>query len=364
MNTGKFIQIPNVAFGFGTDYKLNDDELKVYAYLQWMKNVGTMNIRTHVTIIVEDLGWTTTNASRDNTRVANALEKLASKGYINLSFNGEIKKNALAIEINEEMKKVEAESTVDWKQNPFKFSGYTEINRHEYNLAGESDYHLTICAYHNWRTNAKFEYSIADQEWAEVLELGVKRTREIIDDCASFITKISGGYYKDDSGQWKQETNKYVKTVKVKTNVKEIEQTNKNMTILEREWEKVTDEEIKYDSDVFNQIFDKKTPMEFKGYKAWKETSCEHVKSAGQKKYDAVAKSPKEGAKYVIQKWEREYSEYLHHKEQQERMINKHMEDLESQTEPELDYEEKVRKLKFSKRKEKEVKKDISAFLD
>ena len=39
-------------------------------------------------------------------------------------------------------------------------------------------------AYHNWRNNAQFEYAICDKEWCEVLELGMTRTREIINDCA------------------------------------------------------------------------------------------------------------------------------------------------------------------------------------
>ena len=92
MTEDNYIQIPNVAFGFGTECKLNNDELKVFAYLQFMKNVGTMNIRTHVTIIVEDLGWTTSKASRDNAKAGKALEGLRDKGYITLSFNGDVKR--------------------------------------------------------------------------------------------------------------------------------------------------------------------------------------------------------------------------------------------------------------------------------
>lgn len=214
MTEDNYIQIPNVAFGFGTECKLNNDELKVFAYLQFMKNVGTMNIRTHVTIIVEDLGWTTSKASRDNAKAGKALEGLRDKGYITLSFNGDVKKNALAIEINDEMKKVVAESTVDWKTKAFKFSGYTEIKANEYNLAEENDYHLAIMTYHKWRENLEkkygFKYDICDKEWCEVLELGMTRTREIINDC-TFLTKVSGKKYQDENGQWKQETNHYVK---------------------------------------------------------------------------------------------------------------------------------------------------------
>ncbi|ABS21611.1 hypothetical protein SIL80_14425 [Bacillus cereus group sp. BfR-BA-01119] len=340
MTTDNYIQIPNVAFGFGTEYKLNNDELKVFAYLQFMKNVGTMNIRTHVTIIVEDLGWTTSNASRDNVKAGKALEGLRDKGYITLSFNGDVKKNALAIEINDEMKKATAEGKVNWKQNPFKFKGFTPIKSSEYNLAGEDDYHLTVMAYHNWRNNAQFEYAICDKEWCEVLELGMTRTREIINDCI-FLTKVSGKRYQDETGKWKQETNQYVKSMSVKTNLKEIETKNKNLSFLEREREKVTDENVLLNEGIFKQIFDKQTKFYWDGYKAWKETICDHVKQAGQKKIDAMLKSSKEGAKYVVEKLEKEYQERLKSKERAHRMMEIHMNEFEGHEEWTSPYKQK-----------------------
>ncbi|HDX9641221.1 TPA: helix-turn-helix transcriptional regulator [Bacillus mobilis] len=332
-----YIQIPNVAFGFGTEYKLNDDELKVFAYLQFMKNVGTMNIRTHVTIIVEDLGWTTSKASRDNARAGKALEGLRDKGYITLSFNGDVKKNALAIEINDEMKKATAEGKVNWKQNPFKFKGFTPIKSSEYNLTGEDDYHLTVMAYHNWRNNAQFEYPICDKEWCEVLELGMTRTREIINDC-TFLTKVSGKKYQDENGQWKQETNRYVKITSVKTDLKEIEAKKKNLTVLEKEHEKVTDENVLLNEDIFKQIFDKQTFIKFKGYKAWRETTCGHVKKAGQKKFEILEKA---GQSWVREKLETEYQEGLRNKEIIDRMIESQMNDFKGYEEFQTSYKPK-----------------------
>lgn len=337
MTENNYIQIPNVAFGFGTEYKLNNDELKVLAYLQFMKNVGTMNIRTHVTIIVEDLGWTTSKASRDNAKAGKALEGLRDKGYITLSFNGDVKKNALAIEINDEMKKVIAEGKVDWKQNPFNFKGFTPITSSEYNLAGENDYHLTIMAYNNWRSNAQFEYAICDKEWCEVLELGMTRTREIINDC-TFLTKVSGKKYQDENGQWKQETNHYVKSTSVKTDLKEIETADKKSTFLEKERKKVTDENVLVNNAIFEQIFDKKTFIEFKGYKAWKETTCDHVKKAGQKKFEILEKA---GQSWVREKLENEYQENLRSKEIMNRMIETQMNDFQGYEEFETPYKQK-----------------------
>ncbi|WP_283751135.1 hypothetical protein [Bacillus cereus] len=337
MTTDSYIQIPNVAFGFGTEYKLNKDELKVFAYLQFAKQVGTMIVRTTVSIIVEDLDWETKKESRDKTKVANALTTLIDKGYIKCNFKKDIKKDTLTIEINEEMKKVVAEGTVDWKEKPFKFKGYTEITSKEYNLAEKNDYHLTVMAYHNWRNNAQFEYAICDKEWREVLGLGMTRTREIINDC-TFLTKVSGKKYQDENGQWKQETNQYVKSTSVKTDLKEIEATNKNLTVLEKEHEKVTDENVLLNEDIFKQIFDKQTFIKFKGYKAWRETTCDHVKQVGQKKFEILEKA---GQSWVREKLEKEYQEGLRNKEIIDRMIENQMNDFEGYEEFQTPYKPK-----------------------
>ncbi|MCU5704977.1 hypothetical protein ACVAMH_30355 [Bacillus zanthoxyli] len=337
MTTDSYIQIPNVAFGFGTEYKLNKDELKVFAYLQFAKQVGTMIVRTTVSIIVEDLEWETTKESRDKTKVANALTTLIDKGYIKCNFKKDIKKDTLTIEINEEMKKVVAEGTVDWKEKPFNFKGYTEITSKEYNLAEKNDYHLTVMAYHNWRSNAQFEYAICDKEWREVLGLGMTRTREIINDC-TFLTKISGKKYQDENGQWKQETNQYVKRAFVKTDLKEMEATNKNVSFLEREKEKVTDLLVKLNDVVFGQIFDKTKRFEFEGYKAWKETTCDYVKKAGEKKFEILEKA---GQAWIREKLENQYQEHLENQQRTHRMMKIHINDFEGYEEFQPSYKPK-----------------------
>ena len=344
MTTDNYIQIPNVTFGFGTEYKLNSDELKVFAYLQFAKQVGTMVVRTNIEIIIEDLNWETTSASRDKKKVAMALSNLSEKGYITITFKegakNDVKKDNFTVTINDVMKSVEVKSEVDWKQKPFTFKGYTEIKASEYNLAEKNDYHLTVMAYYNWRNNAQFEYAICDKEWCEVLELGMTRTREIINDC-TFLTKVSGKRYQDETGKWKQETNQYVKSMSVKTNLKETETTNKNLSFLEREREKVTDENVLLNEDIFKQIFDKQTKFDWDGYKAWKETICDHVKQAGQKKIDAMLKSSKEGAKYVVEKLEKEYQERLKSKERAHRMMEIHMNEFEGHEEFQPSYKPK-----------------------
>ncbi|MEB9998656.1 hypothetical protein P4L06_04270 [Bacillus cereus] len=341
MTTDNYIQIPNVAFGFGTEYKLNSDELKVLAYLQFAKQVGTMVVRTNIEIIIEDLNWETTKASRDKSKVAMALSNLSEKGYITITFKegakNDVKKDNFTVTINDEMKSVEAKSEVDWKQKPFTFKGYTEIKASEYNLAEKNDYHLTVMAYHNWRNNAQFEYAICDKEWCEVLELGNTRTRKIIDDC-TFLTKVSGKRYQDETGQWKQETNQYVKSTSVKVDLKEKETENKKLSFLEREKEKVTDLLVKYDDVIFGQIFDKTKRFEFEGYKAWKETTCDYVKKAGEKKFEILEKA---GQSWIREKLESQYQEHLENQQRTHRMMEIHMNDFEGYEEFQPSYKPK-----------------------
>ncbi|PFR96962.1 hypothetical protein [Priestia megaterium] len=365
MTSKGFAQIPNVAFGFRTDYKLNKDDLKVFAYLQFAKQVGTMIVRTNVEIIVEDLGWETTKTSRDKTRVANALNNLSEKGYIEIVYKKDIKKDSLTITINEHMKNVEAQSKVEWKQNPFNFKKFTQIGADEYNLAENNDYALLVVAFYKWRNNDKFKYAICDKEWAEVLELSVKRTRAIIDEC-TFLTKISGAKYQDENGQWKQEANQYVmeKDIKVSEKLEKADAETKKMSFLEKQREKVTDLLVKLDNDTFNQIFDKKTPIELDGYRAWKETECKIVREAGQSKIDAILKSPKEGAKYVVKRLEKEYQEYLSHQASQrqlERFADKQLEEMNANPEAYMTEEEweKEQAQKRAKRRAKDKNYDF-----
>ncbi|MFJ8069986.1 hypothetical protein ACIQZD_13680 [Peribacillus sp. NPDC096447] len=342
MTTGKFVQIPNVAFGFGTEYKLNKDDIRVYAYLQWARNVGTMKVRTNVEIIVEDLGWETTKASRDKTRVAVALQNLMDKGYIEMTFKKDIKKDNLTIIINkEEMKKVEAKSTVDWKTNPFTFKGYTDIKVDEYNLADQNDYHLLMVGYYLWRNNAGFEYAICDNEWADVLELGVKHTRTIIDDYTPFLNKISGAKFKDENGQWKQEPNTYImdKHMSIEDKAEKVSIEVKKETYGEKHMSKVLDETVMTNNKIYKQIFDFKVFLEDAGYKVWKETTCEHTKKTGQIKIDKMMKS--EGGRYAVERLETKYQKDIDSAKERERQrevmhkrAEQHMAEMEEEYVP------------------------------
>jgi hypothetical protein len=314
-NIKSYAIFPNVAFGFGTKYHLNKDEFMVFANLQFMKQVGLENTTvTMVDMIVKGLGWETSTKPRDKKRVVDALEGLESKGYISIDINGKMFKDILLITINKDMEKVEAKSSVVWKEKPFLFKGWTRIKWNEYNLAENNGYYLMIITYIIWRTNPelKYEYKICSREWEDVLSVSDKTARDKLDECATFITKISGGHYSDEHGQVKQEANTYtMKTVSVESNLQKITQEAVAETALDKAFAKVTDEKIILDINLFNQIFHKKTKWVFDGYKAWKETTCPFVKAGGQKKVDSLKASKNTDAGKVADRLEREYQEYL-----------------------------------------------------
>ncbi|XYK94948.1 hypothetical protein ABEV81_06500 [Bacillus paranthracis] len=322
-NKKSYAIIPNVAFGFGTEYHLSDDEFMMFVHLQFMKQIGLENtIVTMIDMLVAGLEWNTSTKSRDKKRVVDALRGLESKGYIIIAFKEKITRDILTITINKEMENREGKTVVDWKEKPFIFKGYTRISYDKYNLAESNGQHLMIIAYITWRENAKFIYRIAYKEWESILNVSDKTARDKIAECASFITKITGDGYLDEQGQYKQEANTYEITTRKQTpsvasKVEKTEEEFKKLAILENEIVKVTDKNVLTDEGIFKQIFDKNTKWRFNGYKIWKETTCPHVKQAGQKKIDAMRKSPNTIASEVADRLEREYQEHLEYQKKQ-----------------------------------------------
>lgn len=329
-NKKSYAIIPNVAFGFGAKYHLNNDEFMVFAHLQFMKQVGLENTTiTMVDMLVKGLGWETSTKSRDKKRVVEAIEGLQLKGYITIKHEGKILKDVLVITINKELEKFEAETKVDWKENPFLFKGFTRIEWNEYNLAENNGYYLIIITYVKWRTNPelKYDYKICVREWESVLNVSDKTVRDRLEECTTFITKIAGGHYHDKHGQVKQEANTYTLNTEVHnpSKIKETHQEVKKESYLDKERQKVTDIKVISNEDIFKQIFDKKTFIRFEGYKVWKETECPHVREAGKKKIESMYKSPKKGAKEAVDRLEREYQEYLSNQKKQSEWVDRQM---------------------------------------
>lgn len=312
-NKKSYAIIPNVAFGFGTKYHLNKDEFMVYVHLQFMKQIGLENTTvTMVDMLVKCLGWETSTKPRDKKRVVDALEGLQTKGYITFANDGKILKDMLVITINKEMEKLESETKVEWKENPYVWKGFTQVYYDKFNLAENNGYYFMAISYITWRDNAQHEWRISIKEWEGVFGVTDKTAREILVGCEKFITKISGGYYQDEVGQLKQEANQYtMQNVSVESNLQKITNEAVAETALDKAFAKITDVEIKLNIDLFNQIFDKNTKWKFNGYKAWKETNCPFVKEGGQKKVDAMKASKNKVAGEVANRLEREYQEYL-----------------------------------------------------
>ena len=363
MNEKSYIVVPNVAFAFGSEYHLNKDEFMVYAHLQFMKQVGLDNVTvTTVEMLVAGLGWETSKKSRDKANMAKILQSLEEKRYIKIDCDGEITKSILKIHHNQDLKEAVVETTVDWKNKPFVFKGYTQITGKEYNLAENNGYHMMVISYIKWRINAQFQYSISFKEWEAVLGVSDKTARTIIDKCESFINKISGDFYIDANGKVKQETNTYElitrkQETSVKSNLNRINQEVRNLTELEKKREECIDDYIVSNNDIFMQIFDMRTRIQFEGYKAWRETTCKVAKEAGQIKINKIKASPKNNyaGKKAIERLEKQYQEYLEERRKYNEMTEIMMENFIA------DYSEYVppRKNKGTK-----VEFDISDFID
>lgn len=326
-NKDSYAIIPNVAFGFGTEYQLTKDEMMVYVHLQFMKQYGLKDTaRTTLDMLIDDLSWSTSgnNASRDRKHMQSILTGLQQKGYISISFYGKMSKSILTITINNKMKDVVATSKVDWKNNPFTFKGFTSIALNEYNLADAEGHKMIVIAYIKWRNNAQFTYQISFKEWEDILQVTDKTARTIIENCNGIINKESGAFYKDEQGQYKQEANAY--SLNSKTDVKEAEKKAKNESHFEKFREKVTDLRFKFDDEVLKQINDYGTKFELKGYTAWVETDCPFLKKAGEKKFKILEDK---GQGWIQEKLEKEYEERQSHKKHQHEMIEKSTMDYE-----------------------------------
>lgn len=324
-NKKSYVIIPNVAFGFGTKYHLNKDEFMMFAHLQFMKQIGLENITvTMVDMLVKGLKWETSTKSRDKKRVVDALEGLLTKGYITIEHDDKILKDILVITINKEMEKLEAETKVEWKENPFIWKGFTQVSYDKYNSVENNGYYLVAISYITWRDNAKHTWRISIKEWEGIFGVTDKTAREILGGCGEFITKITGSYYRDEVGQFKQEANQYtMQTSSVESNIQKITNETVAETALNKAFEKVTDIKIKLDINLFNQIFDKNTKWKFNGYKAWKETTCQFVKEGGQKKIDAMKASKNKVAGEVADRLEKEYEKHILEQKQQNEQMEK-----------------------------------------
>jgi hypothetical protein len=288
-NKKGFTNIPNVAFGFGTEYHMTADEMMVYSNLQLSKQIGLMETDVTVTMVdmlVATLNWETpSKPARAKKRVTDALEGLVSKGYIEIVCDGDMKKSVLTVTVKTDVKDAQAQTAVEWKENPFIWKGFTQLSTNEYNLANGNGQHLIVVDYTKWRENAKFDWKIAYKEWESILNVSHNTAVEIIKECESFVIKISGATYRNEQGQAKQEPNTYIVKDEKKVNIEKKEKEVKKQSYLEKFAEKVTDVRVKFDNDLLMQMFDSNTKINYRGYTAWLETECPVYKAEGEKKF-------------------------------------------------------------------------------
>ncbi|MCK2017948.1 helix-turn-helix domain-containing protein [Peribacillus frigoritolerans] len=319
------ITMPNVAFAWGTQYHMTEGEFMLYAHLQFMRQGSQWNQTfTSVDMIIHYLGLGTKNKQRDKAKVIENLNSLVEKGYITIDCEGDMKKVYFTVKQVQEI--LSTNFVVEFEENGKnrKFMGFTKLSGEHYNLANNEGRALMTITYTNWRNN--INYNVPKSEWVKVLGIAKSTLEDCFNDYKErFLNVFEGNHYQNEQGQIRQETNSHVIADKKKQPIKleDKEKKVKAESFLDKLRSQVTDLTVMRDDNIFMQIFDKNTFIEFKGYKAWKETTCPFVKVNGQKKIDAMKASENKIAGEVADKLEREYQEYLLNQKQQREMIDK-----------------------------------------
>ncbi|MCP2033022.1 hypothetical protein L1279_000005 [Planomicrobium sp. HSC-17F08] len=325
-----FITVPNVAFAWGTKYHLTDDEFMLYSHLQFMRQGSQWNQTfTSVDMIINYLKLGTTNKQRDKDKIIKNLNGLVEKGYITIEYEGSLKKNFFTAKQVQEI--LSSEFVVEFEEDgkTRKFKGFTKITGKQYNLANNEGRALMTIAYLSWRE--KIEYKIPKSEWTKVLTVATSTLEDSFKDYnGRFLRVIEGKYYNNEQGQIRQGTNSY-EIVDGKNQSIDLNEKAEKVKVegyLNNLRNKVTDEFVSTNNDIFMQIFDKKTFIKFNGFKVWMETSCSTVKASGQKKLDAMRKSQNKVAGEVVERLEREYQESLLRKGKQKEFMKQFISDL------------------------------------
>ncbi|MED4005004.1 hypothetical protein P4629_06265 [Priestia aryabhattai] len=327
MNKGFNITMPNVAFAWGTKYHMTEDEFMIYAHLQFMRQGGQWNqTLTSVDMIIQYLELKTKNKQRDKEKVIANLNSLVEKGYITIDCEGDMKKVFFTVKQVQGILSTDFAVEFEEDGKNRRFMGFTKISGEHYNLANNEGRALMVITYITWRNN--INYKVPKSEWIKVLGIAKSTLEDWFNDYKErFLQVFEGSHYINEQGQIRQETNSHVIADKGKQpiNLEEKSKKAKTESFLGKLRSQVTDITVMSDDEIFMQIFDKNTFLEFKGYKAWKETTCKFVKTNGQKKLDTMRASKNHIAGKVADKLEREYQEYLSHQKQQSEWMEQQM---------------------------------------
>lgn len=299
-------KLPNVAFAEGTEYFLDNREVSVYIYLQFVSGIGDdeNTIVTSLDIINIDLPFLKTEAENKKV-IKKLLESLEAKNYIEV--DGSNKR--LEITINDKMKDEACVVGVDFKDNPMTFKGYTELTVGDYNKACSFTEGLKVYSYVKWRANAQFEYRVSQKEWAVALGKSEKQAFNIVDECVSvgLINKVSGEFkangqqatnlYTIPTG-FEAEMNEAVSADEdddgVKDNVVEMD-VKKQVNIYSKndiELQQIQDEDNRVTGEVYKKFKYKPETADdnltVDDYHVWKITTSRTFKEVGESKFESI----------------------------------------------------------------------------
>ncbi|WP_195536195.1 hypothetical protein [Bacillus paralicheniformis] len=183
--------------------KNETDALLVFFILGKLSNFHERTLTfCNVEMLESQLEFDPKNKQRSKKRVGDALLVLESKGYIKMTYEGELTKAPLIeVEtIQEHEDSVSGGST---------FSGYVKVFENVFQLADSDGKLFKILVYTLWRQN--IDYSISYKEWSKVLGIAESTTKRVLKEYKEQgkIVVQNGSYYRDERGQVKQEMNKY-----------------------------------------------------------------------------------------------------------------------------------------------------------
>ena len=313
-------KLPNVVHAKGTKYFLDNREITMYIYLQFMSATGDdeNTVTSHVDYLDAHLPFIK-NERRDRDKVKQIIQSLADKCYITVEGT-----KMFEITINDNMKDEACVVGVDFKDNPMTFKGYTELTVDDYNRACSFTEGLKVYSYVKWRANAQFEYRVSQKEWAVALDKSEKQAFNIVDECVSvgLINKVSGEF--KANGQ--QATNLYtiptgfeaeMNDVVAEDNIDDVPGGAPEMDIEKEmntytkngiELQQIQDEDNRVTGEIYKKFKYKPETADdnltVDDYHVWKVTTSRTFKEVGRSKFESIRNGD-----YIKSKLEKEHKQ-------------------------------------------------------
>ncbi|MFW3587139.1 hypothetical protein [Vagococcus fluvialis] len=279
-----FAMVYHIMFAKNTQFGVSDRAIYIYTGLQFLKtSYDMMQTETVVNttilqlITICDFG-TNYRKNKGEEYVINCLDELINSGYIKISNKKKNwKKEVLNVTLNKiELTEHQKMVHVDFKDNPFNFSGFEKVFVKEFKNQNYKDF--SIYLYVKWRSNANFVYRISFEEWAYVLGVVEKTARNRISNCHS-ILKQTGRYKHGENKQPCRLPNTYYIKPSVVHSAKE------NLI------SKITDTFVLENPKLMKEMIDLSCFMTHAAYEKYKETDDEILKALAQDKIDVFSEN-------------------------------------------------------------------------